>query len=289
MTALARAKAVANVQSRAVIPALRYSSAAAAASAAAAVETGSANTAIKGSYVTVHYVGTLDDGSPFDSSRERGEPLRYQVAAGQMIPGFDAAVEGMAVGEKKTFKLSPAEAYGEIDHRRVIEVPIDQLPENVKSGDQLQTSTGQRALIKSIDGGVAMIDMNHPLAGKSLTFEVEVMKCEPAPELRVEVLSPGDGVTFPKVGSTLSMHYTGTLAETGSKFDSSLDRGEPFEFQIGVGQVIKGWDEGVMKMSLGEKSKLHIPSSLGYGERGAGNAIPPNADLVFEVELLAIR
>ena len=85
------------------------------------------------------------------------------------------------------------------------------------------------------------------------------------------------------------MHYTGTLAADGSQFDSSRDRGSPFKFTLGVGQVIQGWDKGVAKMSLGERANLHIPSELGYGAQGAGGAIPPNADLVFDVQLLAIN
>jgi len=85
----------------------------------------------------------------------------------------------------------------------------------------------------------------------------------------------------------LTMHYTGTLTD-GSKFDSSLDRGRPFEFTIGVGQVIKGWDEGVIEMSKGEKAKLTISSDFGYGARGAGGVIPPNAELIFEVTLINI-
>jgi len=85
------------------------------------------------------------------------------------------------------------------------------------------------------------------------------------------------------------MHYTGTLRSNGQKFDSSRDRGQPFQFTLGVGQVIQGWDQGVAKLSLGERAELHIPSSMGYGPRGAGGVIPPNADLVFDVELLKIN
>lgn len=89
-------------------------------------------------------------------------------------------------------------------------------------------------------------------------------------------------------GKTVSVHYTGWL-ENGKKFDSSVDRGQPFSFPLGAGQVIKGWDEGVQGMKVGGKRKLTIPSDLGYGSRGAGGVIPPNATLIFDVELLGIR
>jgi len=101
----------------------------------------------------------------------------------------------------------------------------------------------------------------------------------------------GSGAS-PKTGETCVMHYTGWLYENGQKgkkFDSSVDRGEPFEFPIGVGRVIKGWDEGVSTMKVGGKRTLIIPAALGYGARGAGGVIPPNATLMFDVELLSIK
>lgn len=110
-----------------------------------------------------------------------------------------------------------------------------------------------------------------------------------ASNVSVEVIEPGDSVTFPKHGNVCTMHYSGTLAVDGKKFDSSFDRGKPFEFTVGVGQVIKGWDQGVIQMSLGEKARMYIPSELGYGSSGSGGIIPPNADLVFDVHLLKIR
>ena len=101
----------------------------------------------------------------------------------------------------------------------------------------------------------------------------------------------GTGAT-PRAGQTCVMHYTGWLYENGAKgkkFDSSVDRGQPFEFPIGAGRVIKGWDEGVATMKVGGKRTLIIPAKLGYGERGAGGVIPPNATLMFEVELLGVK
>lgn len=97
------------------------------------------------------------------------------------------------------------------------------------------------------------------------------------------------GAASPKAFTSVTVHYTGWIDENGqpgSKFDSSLDRGQPFSFLIGAGQVIRGWDEGVMPMKVGEKRRLFIPSNLGYGAHGAGRVIKPHANLIFDVELL---
>ena len=109
--------------------------------------------------------------------------------------------------------------------------------------------------------------------------------------LKITDTKVGDGAT-PKTGQTCVMHYTGWLYENGAKgkkFDSSVDRDEPFEFAIGAHQVIRGWDEGVATMKVGGKRTLIIPPELGYGARGAGGVIPPNATLVFDVELLDVK
>jgi peptidylprolyl isomerase len=104
--------------------------------------------------------------------------------------------------------------------------------------------------------------------------------------LQYTIINPGKGAT-PKKGQTVFVHYTGTLTN-GKKFDSSRDRGQPFSFSLGEGQVIKGWDEGLSTMKVGERRKLIIPSKLGYGAVGAGSDIPPHATLIFDVELLKI-
>ena len=109
--------------------------------------------------------------------------------------------------------------------------------------------------------------------------------------LKYQDLKEGDGPQ-PKNGQTCVVHYTGWLwegGEKGKKFDSSVDRGQPFEFGLGMGRVIKGWDQGVATMKVGGKRLLLVPPQLGYGARGAGGLIPPNATLLFEVELLSVK
>jgi peptidylprolyl isomerase len=128
-------------------------------------------------------------------------------------------------------------------------------------------------------GGVAMDEKG---AGKSAAGMITTPS-----GLQYEELVPGSG-NSPQPGKMVTVHYTGWLTD-GRKFDSSVDRNEPFTFRIGAGEVIPGWDEGVMTMKIGGKRKLVIPAALGYGAAGAGGVIPPNATLVFEVILLDIR
>ena len=137
----------------------------------------------------------------------------------------------------------------------------------------------------AIGGAVAMQASTHAFAqtaGKRMTT---------ASGLQIIDTQVGTGAS-PAKGQTCVMHYTGWLYENGAKgkkFDSSVDRGQPFEFPIGVGRVIAGWDEGVASMKVGGKRTLIIPAKLGYGDRGAGGVIPPGATLMFDVELLGVK
>lgn len=123
---------------------------------------------------------------------------------------------------------------------------------------------------------------------KVIEEETNNLNKEEDMNLKIEVTQEGSGDRMVKNGDIISAHYTGKLVD-GTKFDSSVDRGEPFEFTVGAGMVIEGWDKGFLDMKVGEKRILTIPSEMGYGSRGAGGVIPPNAILVFEVELLEIK
>lgn len=128
-----------------------------------------------GDTVELHYVLTLEDGTKVDSSRDRGVPFSFTVASGQVIPGFDIAVKGLAVGDVKTTEIQPADGYGEWDESRVIDLPIAPSQADVAVGDQVFLSTGQPVTIIAIEGATATVDANHELAGKVLTFEIEIL------------------------------------------------------------------------------------------------------------------
>ncbi len=143
----------------------------------------------------------------------------------------------------------------------------------------------RRALIAAAVFGFAIAAISPAAA------QVSGAKVTTSSGLQITDSVVGTGAT-PKTGQTCVMHYTGWLYENGQKgkkFDSSVDRGQPFEFPIGTQRVIKGWDEGVATMKVGGKRTLIIPAELGYGARGAGGVIPPNATLIFDVELLGVK
>ena len=129
---------------------------------------------VSGDRVTVHYTGTLDDGSEFDSSRD-GDPLDFEIGAGNVIPGFERAVTPLSVGESTTFRLDPADAYGEPRDDLVFEVPITNAPDGLTAGDSVQLATGQPATVIAVSEAAVQVDANHPLAGQALTFAVELM------------------------------------------------------------------------------------------------------------------
>lgn len=221
---------------------------------------GNGNQPVKGDKVNVHYTGKLTNDTVFDSSVTRGQPFSFKLGVGQVIKGWDEGVALMHVGDKATFTIPSNLAYGE-------------------------------------KGAGGVIGPN-----ETLIFDVELLSIVEAPK-KYEVtgkdtLSTSSGLKYIKINNTegvqaeanktVSVHYSGYL-EDGSMFDSSVERGDPLEFPLGQGRVIKGWDEGIALLKVGEKARLIIPHTLGYGERGYPPIIPANATLVFDVELLEVK
>lgn len=246
----------------------------------------SLDVAAVGMRVKVNMKMALPDGTVLDETAG----VEFVCGVGQMLPGVDRVVQGMRIGESREVILEGADAFGEKDDSMILEVPLADLPADCKVGDALSTSDDGKGVIVAIKGDTATVDHNHILVGRTVVFIAKLLEVGQVPTLSCEVTKPGDGVSYPKNGDTLTMHYTGRLAATGEVFDSSRGDGkQPFIFTIGVGQVISGWDQGVMHMSLGERSILKIPSQMAYGEKGIGGAAPPNADLIFDLELLEIN
>jgi len=229
------------------------------------IKVGDGETSAEGNKVTVHYTGWLTNSTMFDSSLERGEPFSLVLGKGQVIPGWDEGLTGMQVGGQRQLVIPADLAYGDHGAGNVIppgatlifEVELVEVAEGPPGAPEAPQEVAEEDFTTT-DSGLQYYD-----------FEV------------------GDGAT-PTEGQIVSVHYTGWLTD-GTKFDSSLDRGDPIQFSLGVGQVIPGWDEGVSTMQVGGKRQLIIPADLAYGSGGAGNVIPPGATLVFEVELVDVQ
>jgi FKBP-type peptidyl-prolyl cis-trans isomerase len=216
-----------------------------------------------GDVVSVHYVGTLTDSAKtkFDSSRDRGQPISFKLGVGQVIKGWDEGVALLHSGDKALLTIPSNLGYGE---RAMGAIP----------------------------------------ANATLVFEVELMEVQPEPKpwdvkglkvdstasgLKYIVLQKNNGVKAEK-GKIVSVHYSGFLGDGSWKlFDSSVQRKQPFDFTLGQGQVIQGWDEGIALMNTGDRIRLIIPYPLAYGESGRPPQIPAKATLIFDVELMEVR
>tara|TARA_B100000700_G_scaffold38872_3_gene38870 strand:- start:716 stop:1588 length:873 start_codon:yes stop_codon:yes gene_type:complete len=208
--------------------------------------------------VEVHYHGTLEDGTVFDSSVDRGQTITFPL--NRVIKGWTEGLQLMPVGSKFKFTIPPELGYGSRD--------LGTIPPN-------------STLIFEVE----LFNIEKPFVDTDFSLPAEETALDSGLRYLDHIAGTGDEA---KTGDNVSVHYSGYLAD-GTKFDSSHDRGQPFSFPLGGGRVIKGWDQGIVGMKLGGKRTLIIPPDLGYGERGAGGVIPPNATLMFEVELLDIK
>lgn len=213
-----------------------------------------------GSIVTVHYTGKLTNDTIFDASTRHGRPFSFPVGQGKVIKGWDEGFQVLRQGDRATFTIPAEMAYG---NREIGPIP----------------------------------------ANSTLVFDVEVIKVEKPKELdpwilkSVDTLKTDSGLKYiilqkgsgakVAVSRIVSVHYTGYLSD-GKVFDSSVKRGQPITFEAGVGKVIKGWDEALLKMRVGDRARLIIPPSLAYGDKQAG-PIPPNSQLIFDIEIMDVK
>lgn len=234
-----------------------------------------------GDIVKVHYTGTLLSGKKFDSSLDRGTPIEFPIGQGKVIQGWDEGFAMLNEGAEATLLIPSYLAYGErgagrdIPPNSILRFDIS-LVDIVNPEEQRAAEAAKNETYRKNETSLR----NQFIAENGITTKPTESG------LYVIITEEGTGPK-PKPGDKVKVHYTGTLLD-GTKFDSSLDRGKPFEFPIGQGRVIKGWDEGIAMLNVGSKATLIIPSKLGYGERGSGQIIHPYATLVFDVELVGI-
>ena len=213
-----------------------------------------------GKKVSINYSGFLIGGKCFDSSIDRA-PLTAEVGRGKLFPGLDEAISLMRKGEKAKFIIPSKLAFGE------------------RGGGPIPPNSDLIMDLEVIDVKDIPVPVKYDTTGITPKMTATGLKY-------FEIKKSGSE-TKPQAGQNVKVHYSGYLLD-GKLFDSSVERGEPIEFALGAGQVIAGWEEGIALMGVGDKFRLIIPSQLGYGEPGRAPVIPPNATLVFDVELIGI-
>jgi len=211
-----------------------------------------------GSTLKIHYRAMLEDGSLFDDSGQRAEPLTVRMARNQLIPGLTEGLSMMRQGDRVRLVIPPSLGYGEEGYG-----PVPPGATLVYEVEVIEVTAPEEGL---------------PEAGSDLKTTES--------GLAYSILQAGQGAPL-EGGMEVTIHYTGWL-ENGRVFDSSLNRGEPIRFTLGRGMVIPGWEEGLLLLRVGDVARLHVPHHLAYGENGRGE-IPPRADLVFELEVIQAR
>ncbi len=228
----------------------------------AVTEEGDGEQAAEGKVVSVHYTGMLADGTVFDSSLNRGEPIRFPLGQGRVIPGWDEGISMLSEGAMASLIIPPELGYGAQGSGGVI--PPD------------ATLYFQVELLDVLEGGPA-----EPEDVEASAYE------ETDSGLQYFELEEGDG-EVPEEGQPVRIHYTAWLEEDGTRIDSSIDMGEPLSFELGSEQVFPGWNEAVALMDEGDLWQVIIPSELALGEQGAGDVIPPDSNLIMQIELVEL-
>ncbi len=214
--------------------------------------------------VSINYIAYLKDGSILDASADRGnKPFSCLLGENQGMKGWDECIRLMRVGEKTRFIVPYKLAYGDEGYKGVIPPKADLIFD-----------------LELTDAKAPVRVQFYDVKGKDTV--------KTASGLKYIVVSKGAGGAKAESGKTVKVHYTGFL-DNGKIFDSSVQRGDPIEFPLGAGRVIKGWDEGIALMSVGDKFRLIIPYDLAYGESGHPPVIPPMARLIFDVELVEVK
>lgn len=230
-----------------------------------------------GRKLTIQYVGyEYETGKKFVSSWEQGGPFTFTLGKGEVIPGWEEGLEGLEGGDRRELVLPPDLTEGPyppgIPKGKAVVFVVDSIPPSKGSESSAAKPKPQKKQASQ---------------AKKTKPKVEVPNGPPPQKLTIKDLELGKGPTA-RAGDEVTVNYVGVDYKTGKEFDASWDRGEPFTFTLGAGEVIPGWDQGVEGMKVGGRRELIIPPELGYGSAGAPPAIPPNETLVFVIDLEAI-